>query len=155
MGGYASPLGPIRVRLREGSLLALGFVDDAEPGPPAPDGVRRALDAYFAGRLDALDALPAAPAGTPFQLRVWAELRRIRPGEALTYAELARRVGQPDAARAVGAANGRNPVALVIPCHRVTAAGGGLGGYAGGVHRKRWLLRHEGAVLGEARGLFG
>ena len=87
--------------------------------------------------------------GTPFQRRVWDELRRIPFGETISYAELARRVGQPGAARAVGSANGRNPIGLIIPCHRVIAADGGLGGYGAGLDRKRWLLRHEAEAAGQ------
>lgn len=111
---------------------------------PAPVAVEVALSAYFAGDARALDALPAAVGGTVFQQAVWAGLRRIPAGTALSYADLARQVGRPGAVRAVGQANGANPVSLVQPCHRVVASGGGLGGYAGGVGRKAWLLRHEG-----------
>ena len=105
------------------------------------------LRAYFGGDLKAIDKLKVAPHGTPFQLRVWQALRRIPAGETWTYARLAKEVGNPAATRAVGAANGRNPIALVVPCHRVVASGGGLGGYGGGLPRKEWLLRHEGAHL--------
>jgi methylated-DNA-[protein]-cysteine S-methyltransferase len=107
--------------------------------------VRGALDAYFAGALDALSGLAVAPAGTPFQQRVWAALREIPAGRTWSYAQLAERVGS--VARAVGAANGANLVGIVIPCHRVIGADGGLVGYAGGLEAKRWLLRHEGGLL--------
>lgn len=100
------------------------------------------LRAYFGGELRAFD-LPLRLTGTPFQQTVWAELRRIPYGETISYAELARRVGDPKAARAVGSANGRNPVGVVVPCHRVIAADGTLGGYGWGLDRKRWLLDHE------------
>lgn len=111
---------------------------------PAPAAVARALEAYFAGEVRALDALPVAEAGTDFQRRTWAALRAIPAGAAWSYADLARAVGRPAAVRAVGQANGANPVSLVQPCHRVVASGGGLGGYAGGLARKAWLLAHEG-----------
>ena len=113
----------------------------------APAPVAQALQAYFAGNVGALDGLPVAEAGTDFQRRTWAALRVIPAGSAWTYADLARAVGRPTAVRAVGQANGVNPVSLVQPCHRVVASGGGLGGYAGGVERKAWLLAHEGAGL--------
>jgi methylated-DNA-[protein]-cysteine S-methyltransferase len=100
---------------------------------------------YFAGDLDALDALEMRTNGTPFQRRVWATLRTIPSGQTLSYKQLAERIGSPKAVRAVGLANGANPVALVAPCHRVIGANGGLTGYGGGLHRKRWLLVHEGA----------
>jgi O-6-methylguanine DNA methyltransferase len=112
---------------------------------------RRAASARGArsgpGDARALDALPKAEGGTDFQRRVWAALRRIPAGTAWSYGDLARQVGRPAAVRAVGQANGANPVALVQPCHRVIASGGGLGGYAGGLERKAWLLRHEGVNL--------
>jgi len=108
----------------------------------------RAAGRYFAGELSALDALPVATAGTPFQRRVWQELRRIPVGTAISYAELARRIGQPGASRAVGLANGANPVGVVVPCHRVIGADGSLTGYGGGIERKRWLLAHEGCATG-------
>lgn len=104
------------------------------------------LERYFEGDLDALRALRAAPDGTPFQRCVWHALLELRPGEAISYRELAARVGNPQAMRAVGRANASNPIALVVPCHRVIGAGGALTGYAGGLQRKRWLLEHEGAL---------
>jgi O-6-methylguanine DNA methyltransferase len=113
----------------------------------APAAVASAISTYFAGDARALDALPTAEGGTDFQRKVWAALRRIPAGTAWSYGDLARQVGRPAAVRAVGQANGANPVALVQPCHRVIASGGGLGGYAGGLERKAWLLRHEGVNL--------
>ena len=113
----------------------------------APAEVGRALAAYFDGDARALDALPVAEGGTAFQRKVWAALRSIPAGAVWSYADLARNVGRPAAVRAVGQANGANPVSLVQPCHRVIASGGGLGGYAGGLERKSWLLAHEGAEL--------
>jgi methylated-DNA-[protein]-cysteine S-methyltransferase len=107
---------------------------------------RRQFDAYFAGELTEF-TLVLAPAGTPFQQRVWTALRGIAFGETTSYAEIARRIGAPAAVRAVGAANGRNPLSIVVPCHRVIGSGGALTGFGGGIERKRWLLQHEGALL--------
>jgi len=111
-----------------------------------PQGFASALRAYFDGRLDALDGLPVEAGGTPFQRAVWAALRAIPVGATCSYGGLAAHLGCPRASRAVGAANGLNPVAIVVPCHRVIGANGRLTGYAGGVERKRWLLAHEGAL---------
>lgn len=113
----------------------------------APAGIVRALAAYFGGEVNALEALAAAVGGTSFQQQVWAALREIPAGSACSYADLARRIGKPRAVRAVGQANSANPVSLVQPCHRVVAADGRLGGYAGGADRKRWLLAHEGVSV--------
>jgi methylated-DNA-[protein]-cysteine S-methyltransferase len=110
-----------------------------------PVGAVSTLERYFAGDLRALDALPVDPRGTPFQCEVWLTLRRIAAGTTWSYAELAQAVGRPRAVRAVGAANGANPVALVLPCHRVIGSDRRLVGYGGGLDRKRWLLGHEGA----------
>lgn len=108
---------------------------------------RAQLDAYFAGELTAFD-LPLAGRGTPFQERVWTALRGIPFGEAVSYAEVARRIGEPAAVRAVGHANGRNPLPVIVPCHRVIGADGSLTGFGGGIERKRWLLEHEGVLRG-------
>lgn len=108
-----------------------------------------ALAAYFDGELDALRGLDVDPGGTPFQRQVWNALRDISAGTTQSYAQLACAVGRPKAARAVGAANARNPLAVVVPCHRLIGAGGGLTGYAGGLDRKRWLLEHEGCPVGK------
>ena len=113
----------------------------------APSAARRALEAYFGGDLAALDSLEVETAGTPFQRAVWAGLRAIPVGQTLSYGELARRIGKPKAVRAVGLANGSNPVGVVVPCHRVIGADGSLTGYGGGLERKRWLLEHEGVKL--------
>lgn len=110
---------------------------------PNPNGLTRAIGAYFAGDLLAIDALPVQTSGTPFQLEVWRELRKIPCGATISYAELARRIGRPKAVRAVGLANGANPIGVVVPCHRVIGSNGSLTGYGGGIERKRWLLDHE------------
>ncbi len=117
---------------------------EVEPGPD-PHGAAEALLAWLAGDLTALDRVPVDPPGTPFQRAVWAELRRIPAGTTLSYGDLAVRMGDPAATRAVARANAQNPVGLFIPCHRVIGTDGRLTGYAGGLHRKRWLLAHEGA----------
>jgi methylated-DNA-[protein]-cysteine S-methyltransferase len=105
------------------------------------------LEAYFAGDLAALDGVTTRTAGTEFQQQVWAALRTIPVGATASYGEIAAQIGQKGAARAVGAANNRNPVAIVIPCHRVIGANGALVGYGGGLERKLLLLRHEGAII--------
>jgi methylated-DNA-[protein]-cysteine S-methyltransferase len=109
--------------------------------------VKRQLQAYFAGDLSQFD-VSVGLEGTDFQQTVWAALRRLRFGERVSYGELARRIGRPGASRAVGTANGRNPVAIIVPCHRVVGAGDLLGGYGGGLDRKRWLLEHEATAAG-------
>jgi len=106
---------------------------------------KRALLAYFAGKLDALDELPVATSGTDFQNQVWTALRAIPRGKTLSYGSLAKKIGRPAAVRAVGLANGSNPIAIVVPCHRVIGANASLTGYGGGLERKRWLLDHEAA----------
>lgn len=121
----------------------------AEHGGTAADVIResrRQLDAYFVGELTAF-SVPLAPVGTDFQQRVWTALRGIAFGDTVSYSEIARRIGAPDAVRAVGAANGRNPLPIVVPCHRVIGTSGALTGFGGGIERKRWLLQHEGALL--------
>jgi methylated-DNA-[protein]-cysteine S-methyltransferase len=123
----------------------------ASPGGDGDDAVLRAareqLAAYFAGALTAFD-LPLAARGTPFQERVWAALRGVPFGSTVSYGDIARRIGSPAAVRAVGAANGRNPLPIVVPCHRVVGADGSLTGFGGGVARKQWLLAHEARVQG-------
>jgi methylated-DNA-[protein]-cysteine S-methyltransferase len=109
-----------------------------------PSRARRAIEAYLHGELHAIDSVDVATGGTPFQRTVWAELRRIPAGCTVSYSELARRIGRPLAVRAVGLANGANPVGVVVPCHRVIGANRSLTGYGGGIERKRWLLAHEG-----------
>jgi len=127
-------------------LLRLHYGDQAlEPGP-APAAIRQALDGYFAGDLRALSTIPWATAGTAFQRQVWRALGDIPARQTTTYGRLAAAIGRPAAVRAVGAANGANPVGIVVPCHRVVGTGGALTGYGGGLERKRWLLAHEGGL---------
>ena len=147
-----SPVGPLTLAVDDaGRLTRLGWGADAEPlsssAAPALRTVVAQLADYFAGRRRAFD-FEVALHGTPFQRSVWAGLRRIPYGETISYAELARRIGNPAAVRAVGAANGANPVAIVVPCHRVIASNGSLCGYGGGLDVKRKLLELEGALSG-------
>jgi methylated-DNA-[protein]-cysteine S-methyltransferase len=123
--------------------LRLHHRDRAVQSGAAPAAVREGLAAYFAGELAALRTVPWTIGGTAFQRQVWNALVEIPLGEATTYARLAERVGRPAAVRAVGAANGANPIAVVVPCHRLIGADGSLTGYGGGIERKRWLLAHE------------
>lgn len=116
----------------------------------APDQVRARFEAYFAGELDALAKVRWRTGGTEFQRAVWTALCTIPAGQTLTYKGLAARIGKPAAIRAVGLANGANPVGIVVPCHRVIGSDGSLTGYGGGVDRKRWLLAHEGAAFSTA-----
>ncbi len=132
---------------RGARLLAKGY-DDAEIETVEPDPkVKAALEAYFDGDITAVDALPTAARGTAFERSVWDALRKIPAGRTASYGEIAAKLGRPGASRAVGRANGLNPIAIVVPCHRVIGADGTLTGYASGLQRKEWLLRHEGALL--------
>lgn len=131
------------LRLHYGSLVA-------EPGA-APSDVTRLLRRYFDGDIGCLGAIEWRTAGTPFQRRVWTALTAIPPGETLSYGVLAAKLGCPRSVRAVGLANGANPISVVVPCHRVIGADGSLTGYGGGLERKRWLLTHEGAAFRDGR----
>jgi methylated-DNA-[protein]-cysteine S-methyltransferase len=124
-------------------LLRLHYGDVALAPGAAPAVIVAAFRAYFAGDMDALSSVAWATAGTAFQREVWAALTTIPAGETLSYGALAARIGRPKAVRAVGLANGANPVAVIVPCHRVIGADGSLTGYGGGIERKRWLLAHE------------
>lgn len=165
--GLESPLGPVTLASDGRALVALAFgVAEAELlaalrarfGPETavraardPLGLGSRARAYFAGELEALARCPVDGGGTAFERRVWAALREIPAGATVSYSALAARLGAPRAARAVGLANARNPIAVAVPCHRVIGADGGLAGYAGGLERKRWLLRHEGAPCAAAQ----
>lgn len=143
-------IGYLTAAVQAGRLVGLRFGAERETGPDDPlvEELSRQLDAYFDGSRQAFD-LPLRIEGTPFQEGVWQALRGIPYGETITYGELARRVEAPGASRAVGSANGRNPFPVIIPCHRVVAAGGKLGGYSGGgLDVKQMLLDHEAAVAG-------
>lgn len=147
-----SPIGTVVIVCANGALRSLHFLDrksDAANGAARshdPFGYSARIQAYFAGDLDALDAIAVDPAGTPFQQLVWQMLRTIPAGRTDTYGRIAERIGRPSASRAVGLANGQNPISLVIPCHRVIGTNGKLTGYGGGLDRKQWLLEHEGAL---------
>jgi methylated-DNA-[protein]-cysteine S-methyltransferase len=146
-----SPIGPLTLIAHDGVLTNLAMHEQRHMSPPPDEAIRddawfkdvaAQLDAYFAGELSTFD-LEMNPHGTPFQQSVWAQLRAIPYGETISYGELARRVGNPNASRAVGLANGRNPISIIVPCHRVIGANGSLTGYGGGLERKTWLLDHE------------
>jgi methylated-DNA-[protein]-cysteine S-methyltransferase len=128
-------------------LLRLHYGNIAREPGNAPDPLRQHLTAYFAGDLDALARIPWATGGTPFQRSVWKALAGIPAGTTMTYGSLAAEIGAPRAVRAVGHANGANPISVVVPCHRLVGANGALTGYGGGLERKRWLLEHEGVTL--------
>lgn len=113
---------------------------------PVATSIRDSLHAYLEGKLDAIDAIPVATSGTAFQRSVWEGLRRIPVGTTMSYGDFAARIGRPKAVRAVGHANGSNPICVVVPCHRLIGADGSLTGYGGGLPRKRWLLNHEAAA---------
>jgi methylated-DNA-[protein]-cysteine S-methyltransferase len=150
-----SPVGPLTLVAVDGALAGL-YMDEQRHRPPPevfgepaddPQGLpfgeaARQLREYFDGERTAFD-LPLALDGTEFQRRVWAQLRAIPYGQTVSYGQLADRLGQPSASRAVGLANGKNPVSIVVPCHRVVGTDGGLTGYGGGIERKRYLLDHE------------
>jgi methylated-DNA-[protein]-cysteine S-methyltransferase len=157
-GIYSSPVGDLLLTSDGEALTGLHLPRrDGSAAPPAGPGWRREdaafrsardqLRAYFEGELRTFQ-VPLRLAGTPFQRLAWEALLTIPYGATLSYAEQARRIGRPRASRAVGAANGRNPIALIIPCHRVIGADGTLTGYGGGLELKRWLLEHEAETLG-------
>jgi methylated-DNA-[protein]-cysteine S-methyltransferase len=128
-------------------LLERHYGPIAPQAAVAPMPLKAALSAYFEGDLASLNAIECATGGTPFQRAVWTALRGIPAGTTLSYGALAQRIGKPAAVRAVGLANGANPIGLVVPCHRVIGADGSLTGYGGGIERKRWLLQHEGVAI--------
>ena len=160
-----TPVGPMLIAVdHQERLRVLDWADYAErmvhlldryygPGAvilqesTARNAVTERLEAYVAGDIRAIDGIVTEAAGTPFQLQVWAALRDIPAGQTWSYGRLAAHIGRPAAVRAVGLANGSNPIGIVVPCHRVIGANGALTGYGGGIERKRWLLRHEGAAF--------
>jgi methylated-DNA-[protein]-cysteine S-methyltransferase len=153
----SSPVGELLLTSSDGKLTGLymalhrgGAAPEPKPEWGRDDPVlrlaREQLNAFFGGRLRAFD-LPLQMMGTPFQKQVWEGLLTIPYGTTISYAELARRIGRPGASRAVGAANGRNPIGIIVPCHRVIGADGTLTGYGGGLPRKEWLISHEASVL--------
>ena len=153
-----TPVGALRVAAHAGRLCGLTFADgwrdlearlqrrfgDVEfSGVEEAAGVSEHLQAYLDGEVPALAQIEVEPDGTEFQMRVWSALREVPAGETASYREIATAIGQPAAVRAVGSANGANQIAIVIPCHRVIRSDGTIGGYGGGLDRKRWLLAHE------------
>ena len=154
-----SPIGPLTLTAEDDAITGLQMHRQRHAPPVDPGCVRddaafgdvaEQLAAYFSGELREFD-VHVSFAGTAFQHRVWGALREIPYGETISYGELARRVGNPKASRAVGLATGRNPVAVIVPCHRVVGADGSLTGFGGGIERKVWLLEHEDAVVGGRR----
>jgi methylated-DNA-[protein]-cysteine S-methyltransferase len=148
---YDSPFGPLFVETRGEAIVRLGFGSAAGRGGSP---VRAQLDEYFAGERTCFD-FEFSLGGTEFERRVWQEVSAIPYGQTATYAEIARRIGRPSACRAVGRANGRNPVALVVPCHRVIGSNGSLTGYAGGLDMKRGLLELERSSIDRQYGSSG
>ncbi len=149
MLAYDSPIGTLYLTGSDAGLSGVWFDPPDVPALEERNAVNEAarqLDGYFAGTRHTFD-LPLAPAGTEFQRRVWTELEAIPYGHTTTYGDLAARLGDVKATRAVGLANGRNPISIIVPCHRVIGADGSLTGYGGGLDHKRWLLVHEGALL--------
>jgi methylated-DNA-[protein]-cysteine S-methyltransferase len=146
-GGWNGSYRPISPADRLAADVSARFGDVTIERADASAGPARKLLAYFAGEVHAIDRLDVDPGGTPFQAAVWKRLREIPAGTTTTYGELAASVGRPGSARAAGGAVGANPIPIVVPCHRVIAAGGTLNGFGGGLDRKRWLLRHEGAAF--------
>lgn len=157
-----SPIGALTIAARGAKVCMLHFGGDQAGARAAlqrwyfdepielhadPAGCVTAMRAYFAGSVTALDGVEVEMNGTDFQKRVWAELRRVKPGTTTSYAAIATSIGRAAAVRAVGAANGANPVAVIVPCHRIIGTNGSLTGYGGGLERKRWLLAHEGVLL--------
>ena len=148
---YKSPVGTLKLEAINNALTAIDFIE-TEPAssknlssPVLQDTIDQ-LDAYFEGQLTTFN-LPLAPDGTDFQQRVWEALRDIPYGQTVTYGLLAERLGDANKMRAVGTANGKNPIPIIIPCHRVVGANQQLVGYSGGIARKKQLLKHEGAIL--------
>jgi methylated-DNA-[protein]-cysteine S-methyltransferase len=145
-GFYESPIGWIEMKGSEDEILSLSFIDQPRSEfvtSPVLEAAIRQLSEYFMGPRCAFD-LPLALHGTSFQCRVWEQLMTLPYGRVATYQEIAQAIGRPQAVRAVGAANARNPISIIVPCHRVIGSDGSLTGYGGGIWRKEWLLKHEG-----------
>ena len=143
-----SPLGLLRIVANDDAISEILFVDEQTAANESSDILNSAasqLTEYFEGKRQAFD-LPLSPIGTSFQQIVWKQLQQIYYGITCTYLDIAKSLGDANAIRAVGAANGKNPIAIIIPCHRVIATNGKLTGYAGGLWRKEWLLQHEGSI---------
>ena len=143
---YNAPFGTLAIRHNEEFITAVQFLDEEHAETRKPKGIAQQcmfqLDEYFSGKLRNFD-LPLGPSGTDFQKKVWMALQTIPYASTASYLDIAKLVGDEKSTRAVGAANGKNPVAIIIPCHRVIGSDNSLTGYAGGLHRKKWLLQHE------------
>jgi len=156
---YKSPIGTLLLEAAEEQLTVASFVDDVSvsaTGTTSSSVLATAitqLDEYFAGSRRQFD-LPLQPQGTSFQQKVWDQLLRIPFAETITYLQMAKRLGNVKSIRAAASANGKNPIGIIIPCHRVVGADGKLTGYAGGLHRKQWLLEHEAKIAGRSTSLF-
>lgn len=156
---YSSPLGMLQLMEENGQLITAGFADElpvTATGKTSSEILNQTiqqLDEYFAGTRKEFD-LPLHPSGTAFQQTVWKQLQQIPFAETITYLHLAKRLGNVKSIRAAASANGKNPLAIIIPCHRVVGANGQLTGYAGGLHRKQWLLEHEAVAAGKQSTLF-
>lgn len=149
---FRTPMGTLIATASEDGLTTVGFdldrLAEADQSPtPALDAFGAWLDLYLARRFDDLPEVPRAAEGTAWERRVWEAISEIRPGRTASYGDLARDLGKPTGARAVGAAAGRNPLLLLVPCHRLVGASGALTGFGAGTDRKAWLLRHEGVLL--------
>jgi methylated-DNA-[protein]-cysteine S-methyltransferase len=149
---YQSPIGKIHLQADDDALILTSFMDDSDNERTTTlstvlKNTIRQLDAYFKGTLKSFD-LPLKPEGTSFQQTVWKELANIPFGQTITYLQLAKRLGNVKVIRAAASANGKNPIGIIIPCHRVIGTDGKLTGYAGGLHRKQWLLQHEAKTAG-------
>jgi methylated-DNA-[protein]-cysteine S-methyltransferase len=160
LGTVPSPIGNLLVATLDDAVCAIAFEggeeeteryltrrygDCVQVQGRVPARVREALEGYFKGDMAAFDGIEVVARGTAFQERVWGALKRIPAGRTASYADIAQRIGQPSAVRAVGLANGQNPVPIIVPCHRIIGRDGSLTGFGGGLERKAWLLRHEGA----------
>jgi len=149
---YQSPIGKIHLQADDDALILTSFMDDSDNErtttlSPVLKNTISQLDAYFKGTLKSFD-LPLKSEGTSFQQTVWKELPNIPFGQTITYLQLAKRLGNVKVIRAAASANGKNPIGIIIPCHRVIGTDGKLTGYAGGLHRKQWLLQHEAKTAG-------
>ena len=162
LGRIDTPIGPLTVAARDEHVCLLYFDADERSARAAlakwhpdervhsvkdPGGAAAILGRYFDGDIHALDGIQVELNGSEFQKRVWCALRRVKAGQTASYSAIARQIGSVASVRAVGAANGANPIAVIVPCHRIIGANGSLTGYGGGLRRKEWLLRHEGARL--------
>lgn len=151
---YQTPIGTIKIEGSASAVQRVDFIEESQSTSQAPEGSLAdcmiQLDEYFKGKRQVFD-LPLAPSGTLFQMTVWHALQTVPFGQTVSYGHIAHQVGRPKAGRAVGAANGRNPINIIIPCHRIIGGNNTLTGYGGGLWRKTWLLEHEGLTVNHAK----